>query len=167
MLYSPVDKLSLARLHSWVLFLLYREVFCRKEICICLLKHWLTDYINIDLKFRITGFELWPKYMFNGTICIPGFFFWPCPEACVILVPWPGLNPHPCQWKQGVLTTGPPGNSPMPFLIVDLYHPLLDREWVIWLWPWFTGHITWLAYAESIRVSLTGYGNCCQSLVDV
>ena len=32
-------------------------------------------------------------------------------EACGILVPWPGMNPRPLQWKHGVFTTGPPGNS--------------------------------------------------------
>ena len=31
-----------------------------------------------------------------------------------ILVPWPGIEPRPRQWKRGVLTTGPPGNSPAP-----------------------------------------------------
>ena len=31
-----------------------------------------------------------------------------------ILVPQPGMNPHPLQWKRRVLTTGPPGKSPKP-----------------------------------------------------
>ena len=45
------------------------------------------------------------------------FFFWPCHVVCGILVPWPGIEPGPQQWKHWVLTTGPPGNSPnRPFL---------------------------------------------------
>ena len=31
--------------------------------------------------------------------------------ACGILVPQPGIEPGPLQWKRRVLTTGPPGNS--------------------------------------------------------
>ena len=38
-----------------------------------------------------------------------GFFFLAVP--CGILVPWPGIEPHPLHWKPGVLTTGLPGNS--------------------------------------------------------
>ena len=35
-----------------------------------------------------------------------------------------GSNRHPLQWKRGVLTTGPPGNSPgMPFFffLINLF----------------------------------------------
>ena len=39
------------------------------------------------------------------------FFFWPCPVACGILVPQPGIEPGPWQWNRQVLTTGPPGYS--------------------------------------------------------
>ena len=39
------------------------------------------------------------------------YLFWPCSEACGILVPWPGIKPILLQWKQRVLTTGPPGKS--------------------------------------------------------
>ena len=38
-------------------------------------------------------------------------FFRSCHVACGILVPWPGIEPWPWQWKCRVLTTGPPGNS--------------------------------------------------------
>ena len=34
---------------------------------------------------------------------------WPHPEACKILVPWPGIRPPAQQWKCWVLTTGPQG----------------------------------------------------------
>ena len=37
--------------------------------------------------------------------------FWPHSVAWGILVPWPGIEPVPLQWKHRVLTTGPPGNS--------------------------------------------------------
>ena len=39
-------------------------------------------------------------------------YFWPHHVACRFLAPWPGIEPRPWQWKHGVLTTGPPGNSP-------------------------------------------------------
>ena len=37
--------------------------------------------------------------------------FW----SCGILVPWPGINPCPLQWKCRVVTTGPPGKCPVMF----------------------------------------------------
>ena len=36
---------------------------------------------------------------------------WPCHTACGILVPQPGIEPGPLQWKWRVRATGPPGNS--------------------------------------------------------
>ena len=38
-------------------------------------------------------------------------FFWLHLAACEILVPRPGIEPMPLQWKHRVLTTGPPGRS--------------------------------------------------------
>ena len=35
------------------------------------------------------------------------FFFLPCLGACGTLIPQPGMEPYPLQWKCGVLTTGP------------------------------------------------------------
>ena len=47
--------------------------------------------------------------------CLVGFgvfvCFWPWCSACGILVPWPGIELRPWQWKLRVLTTGFPGNS--------------------------------------------------------
>ena len=38
--------------------------------------------------------------------------FWPCPVACGILVPQPGIEPaHSLHWKYKVLTPGPRGKS--------------------------------------------------------
>ena len=39
------------------------------------------------------------------------FFLWPHCAACGILVPWPGIEPVPLQWKPRVLITGRPGKS--------------------------------------------------------
>ena len=41
------------------------------------------------------------------------FFFWPHCTAYEIFVPRLGINPRPQQWKQRILTTGPPGNTPL------------------------------------------------------
>ena len=38
-------------------------------------------------------------------------FFWSCHVAFGILLPWPGVERGPLQWKCQVLTIGPPGNS--------------------------------------------------------
>ena len=53
------------------------------------------------------------------------FFLFFClhPTAWRILVPWPGIEPGPCHWKRGVLTTGLPGNSWDPILRLCLWGP--------------------------------------------
>ena len=43
------------------------------------------------------------------TVLLGFFFFWPYLAACRI--PNQGANPHPLQWKCGILTTGPPENQ--------------------------------------------------------
>ena len=45
---------------------------------------------------------------------------WPRYAACGILVPRPGMEPVPLQWKHGVLTTGPPGKSLKVYLTESL-----------------------------------------------
>ena len=50
-----------------------------------------------------------------------GFFvcFWPWCSACRILVPWPGIELRPWQWKLRVLITGFPGNSQYYLHFID------------------------------------------------
>ena len=43
--------------------------------------------------------------------------FWPCQAACSILVPQPGIEPRPQQWKPQILTSRPPGNSLLQIFI--------------------------------------------------
>ena len=40
-----------------------------------------------------------------------------CPVACGILVPPPGIEPASPALEGGFFTTGPPGKSPLAFLI--------------------------------------------------
>ena len=48
----------------------------------------------------------------DKTFLIPFFFFFlPRCMACKILIPWPGIEPGPWQWKCRVLITRPLGNS--------------------------------------------------------
>ena len=49
-----------------------------------------------------------------------------------------GLNPGPQQWKRRVLTTGPPGNSPLVLFIItacSLALPWPTQKW-LYLWWW-------------------------------
>ena len=64
------------------------------------------------------------------------FIFWPRCTARRILVPRPGTEPGPQQWKHRVLTTGPPGNClklifKRSFLLTSLTLPatLLQDSW--------------------------------------
>ena len=43
--------------------------------------------------------------------------FWPCQAACSILVPQPGIEPRPQQWKPKILTSRPPGDSLLQIFI--------------------------------------------------
>ena len=45
--------------------------------------------------------------------------------ACGILLPWPGIEPGPQQWKHRVLTTGLPGNSPQNIFNYNQFQRLL------------------------------------------
>ena len=51
-------------------------------------------------------------------------------EACEILVPWPGTERRPYQWKHQVLTTGLAGNSPEPLMEAEEHADFLLGGWV-------------------------------------
>ena len=74
--------------------------FCNKFLLLSLslyISHW----------FCFSG-ELWLiRVCFFGGGAVPSGIF---------LVPWPGIEPRPWQWKHWVLTTGPPGNSQYMFV---------------------------------------------------
>ena len=63
----------------------------------------------------------------------PPPFFWLCPPACEILVPWPGIKPMPPAVELRSLKPLDSQGSPSPFL--DLYsncvHP---RSILFWSW---------------------------------
>ena len=54
---------------------------------------------------RLDGWNL-KKMKDNEEIFFFFFFLWPCHTACRILIPPPGIEPVPLQWKHGVLTIG-------------------------------------------------------------
>ena len=73
------------------------------------------------------------------------FFFWPHRMACGILVPQPGNEPWPWQWKHQVLTTGPPGNS---HKLLFCWRPPQPVPWTVALSSsapvqWFLNHSSW------------------------
>ena len=50
----------------------------------------------------------------------PFFFFWPCHITCRILVPWPGIEPQPQQWKLQVLTSERPENYEVTLIYLKM-----------------------------------------------
>ena len=75
-----------------------------------------------DLLFHQANFSWWTRrphevstssiQMTNGTLTLHiFFFFWLHHLACRILVPQPGIEPEPWQWKCWVLTPWLPGTS--------------------------------------------------------
>ena len=86
------------------------------------------------------------------------FFFFFClyPMACGALVPQPEIEPMPPQWKHGVLTTGPPGES--------LEKQLLFMRWGVYLVgksmllkniPFFLNFRCFLLMSCNVRVPLS------------
>ena len=65
------------------------------------------------------------------SFCLFSFFFFLVHKACGILVPWPGLNLWPLQWKHGVPTTGPPGNS--PFSVLLFFVLIINSLHLLWV----------------------------------
>ena len=61
-------------------------------------------------------------------------FIWPHWVACGILVPWPGIQHGPLQWKHSILTTGPPGKS----LCHILDSACNDNIWYLSFSVWLT-----------------------------
>ena len=80
------------------------------------LSHWTTREVTIQ-SFQITFFHLvqlihlFPPYLFMAGQLI-SFFFFAVPQGILgSQFPRPGIEPVPLNWKNGVLTPGPPGKS--------------------------------------------------------
>ena len=101
------------------IFVLFFTDSCNSRLrkyCSTSLQHvkMLFPIFNVDLNFLNFLFP-WNKFLLFFLFLSFFFFSWPCCVACEILVPWPGIKPRPQQWKHGVLTIGPQGNSLFPW----------------------------------------------------
>ena len=78
---------------------------------------WLCHYISTSTEFLFFFFFLsWSMlwyciYCFGVALSCPRVCVWPCHVAYGISVPQPRIEPGPWQWKPGILTTKPLGNS--------------------------------------------------------
>jgi len=77
---------------------------------------WYLNYLDLYLTCKKVSRFDYGLQLFLSVDCIfespfKKNFFWLCLSAFGILVRDQGLNPGPQQWRRGVLTTGPPGNS--------------------------------------------------------
>ena len=95
---------------------------------------------------------------------LEGFFFSSCTlylflifglTACEILVLWRGIEPHSLHWKQGVLTTGPPGKVPR-ILKLGTQVLCLALPWNL-LVIQFTSSLQWLAPKCVQAMKLSSY----------
>ena len=68
----------------------------------------------------------WPWIPEPQSHCSCFFLSLSCHTACRILVIWTGIQLRPQQWKQQVLTIGPPGNS-QPLLGFMDFHTVLSE----------------------------------------
>ena len=76
-------------------------------LCLVVLKKNLEVFFHIIFKWQ--------------SLSTSPFFFWLYHAACRILVPQPGIEPKPQQWKCQVLTTGLPGNSLLFYFFIFLF----------------------------------------------
>ena len=110
-LFMSLDNLSI-RLWSFYCWFL-GSFYISKKFAI------VTEYVaNFPHFINITTFLLYSTFsIHNFTLLMYSdesnfsLFLWPYCMACRVLVPWPGIEPRPWQWKHQVLTTGLPGNS--------------------------------------------------------
>ena len=78
---------------------------------------WLVEHLSPRRNAWFSG-SYGCQLRYRELLCPYSFFcVWPCCMACGIIVLQPGIEPGPRQWKQWVLTTGPPGNSPLSLLL--------------------------------------------------
>ena len=80
-------------------------------VALGLLPHFRFQPVVFAALFTKVGVKVWPRVTdihAHTFTCI----FWPHCTACSILVPWPGIEPLPWQWKCWVLNIWLPGNSP-------------------------------------------------------
>ena len=80
---------------------------------------WLKPYLPFNdflnrKSFTFLFIYLWGLYWICCNIASVLCFVFFGPEACGILVPWPGIKPAPQELEGRVLTTGPAGKSLPP-----------------------------------------------------
>ena len=71
----------------------------------------LSSFFFLNYQGSYYLFLLIKKFFCMTRAIIDWLIDWPHRAACRILVPRPGIELRPRQWKRWVLTTGPPGNS--------------------------------------------------------
>ena len=84
----------------------------------------VAQIVNVLKVFHINIDILLYRGVMTLFVCLFVYLFaMPC--GMQILVPRPGIEPMPPQWKCGVLTAGPPGNSLSTFFCAcALFHRL-------------------------------------------
>ena len=72
-------------------------------------KRMASDSSKRLCKAEVTRWNSYGTYW--AGIFIYLFIFWLHTKTCRISISWPGTEPRPWQWRPGILTTRPPGNS--------------------------------------------------------
>ena len=75
---------------------------------------------------------IWKVFLFLGML-----------SPCGIIVPRPGIEPHPLHWGQRVLTTGPPGKSRESFFFFFFKGFVLCRMLFPFMSPFIHSSIQW------------------------
>ena len=109
----------------------------------------LLSFLNKPLNYLNYSIRL--KMSLNPAPGILHFFFLMCHTACRILVPRLGMEtvPLPEEWKLGVLTTRPPGNSQYLEYTLDA----LIQPGILWHQSWMLTkecHLTFSRYVNNM-----------------
>ena len=88
-------------------------------------KHWLLWFSQ---KFSIAFGLLFSlgRLFFLAFSFLSFFFFFFFLAVCRVLIPWPGIEPRPHQWKRWILTAGTPEN---PLLDLIYCNGLYFLDW--------------------------------------
>lgn len=117
-------KYNLTNKNYWPNKYIFKNLFLSWLLCV-----EITDLFHLNSDCFLNS-------CFFSPVCIDYvrfllFLFWRCHRVCRILVPQPGIEPRPWQWKRWIIPTRPPGNSLnfsfifYPWLWIDLFHPSL------------------------------------------
>ena len=135
-------RMHITETSDWILTIIYLKKKKDSTFTALYISTFMCFYFHIVQKFYFTWLNRLAYFNCQLTLFFLFFFFWLCPAARGILVPWPGLQPVPPALEVwSLLPTGPPGKS----LINYFYHvsfPVFYSQFLLHYMQFLTSYAT-------------------------